>query len=217
MDGMSVPTDQGGLRARKKQRTRAALIDAGLDLFLANGYEATNVDEIAAAVEVSSRTFFRYFASKEDIALAKGAEFDELLLDALTSRPAEEPPLTALRHAMLGMLREAAADSGVQRFLSTQHLINKTPALLAGNLRRAAGTEERLTTEIARRQGVDPDQDMRPRVLVAAVCGALRIGLEATCADPSRELGRMVELVEQAIDLATAGIPQRWGDDPRRW
>ncbi|MFB9568414.1 TetR family transcriptional regulator [Saccharopolyspora hordei] len=214
---MSAPTDQGGLRARKKQRTRAALIDAGLDLFLAHGYEATTIDEIAAAVEVSPRTFFRYFASKEDIALAKGAEFDELMLDALAARPAAEPPLDALRHAVLEMLRAAATDSGVQRFLSTQHLITKTPALLAGNLRRAAGTEERLTAEIAKRQRLDPAEDMRPRVLVGAVCSALRIGLEATCADPSRELDRMVELVAQAIGLATAGIPQRWGEDPHRW
>ncbi|MDA3631031.1 TetR family transcriptional regulator [Saccharopolyspora sp. WRP15-2] len=214
---MNSPNDQGGLRARKKQRTRAALIDAGLDLFLANGYEATTIDEIAAAVEVSSRTFFRYFAGKEDVALAKGVEFDELVLDALAARPADEPPLISLRHALLDVLRESAADSGVQRFLSTQHLINKTPALLAGNLRRAAGTEERLTAEIAKRQGLDLAEDMRPRVLVGAVWGAFRIGLETTCADPSREVGRMVELVEQAIDLATAGIPQRWGGDPRSW
>jgi AcrR family transcriptional regulator len=217
MERMSVPTDQGGLRARKKQRTRAALIDAGLDLFLANGYDTTTIDEIAAEVEVSPRTFFRYFAGKEDVALAKGAEFDELVLDALTARPATEPPLAALRHAVLDMIRESASGEGVRRFLHIQHLINKTPSLLAGNLRRAAGNEERLTVEIAARQGVDPAQDMRPRVLVGMVCGALRIGLETMCADPRRDLARLVGLVEEAIDLATAGIPQHWGDDPHTW
>ncbi|QIZ38323.1 TetR family transcriptional regulator [Saccharopolyspora sp. ASAGF58] len=216
MSGMTVPTDHGGLRARKKQRTRAALIDAGLDLFLAKGYDATTIDEIAAEVEISSRTFFRYFAGKEDVALAKGAEFDGLVLDALAARPADDPPLTALRHAVLGMIRESASDD-VRRFLHVQHLINKTPPLLAGNLRRAAGSEERLTAEIAARQGVDPARDMRPRVLVGMVWGALRIGLEAMCADPRRDLERLVELVEEAIDLATAGIPERWGDDPHTW
>ncbi|MGW5641199.1 TetR family transcriptional regulator [Saccharopolyspora sp. NPDC003752] len=214
---MSAPTDQGGLRARKKQRTRAALIDAGLDLFLTKGYDATTIDEIAAEVEISSRTFFRYFAGKEDVALAKGDEFDELVLEALATRPAAEPPLLALRHAVLAMIHEAAAGDGVRRFLQVQHLINKTPALLAGNLRRAAGSEERLTTEIAARQGVDQAHDMRPRVLVGMVCAGLRIGLETMCADPRRDLERLVELVEEAIDLATAGIPQRWGDDPHTW
>ncbi|PKW17176.1 TetR family transcriptional regulator [Saccharopolyspora spinosa] len=216
MATMTAPTDYGGLRARKKQRTRAALIDAGLDLFLAKGYDATTIDEIAAEVEISSRTFFRYFAGKEDVALAKGAEFDDLVLDALAARPAGEPPLTALRHAVLGMIRESAADD-VRRFLRVQHLINKTPPLLAGNLRRAAGSEERLTAEIAARQGVDPARDIRPRVLVGMVWGALRIGLETMCADPRRDLERLVELVAEAIDLATAGIPERWGDDPHTW
>ncbi|MBB5158101.1 TetR family transcriptional regulator [Saccharopolyspora phatthalungensis] len=214
---MSVPTDHGGLRARKKQRTRAALIDAGLDLFLAKGYDATTIDEIAAEVEISPRTFFRYFAGKEDVALAKGAELDDLVLNALAARPADEPPLVALRAAVLDMIRKSASGDGVRRFLRIQHLINKTPALLAGNLRRAAGNEERLTVEIAARQGVDPARDMRPRVLVGMICAALRIGLETMCADRHRDLSRLVELVEEAIDLATAGIPRRWGDEPHQW
>ncbi|GAA2794959.1 TetR family transcriptional regulator [Saccharopolyspora taberi] len=214
---MSVSTDQGGLRARKKQRTRSGLIEAGVDLFLDKGYDATTIDEIAAQVDISPRTFFRYFAGKEDIALAKGAALDDLVVEALRARPAGEPPLPALRHAVLAMVRESAASEGVGRFLHTQHLINKTPTLLAGNLRRAAETEERLTAEIAHRQGVDPDADLRPRVLVGVVYAALRIGMEAMCADPSREPERMIELIGQAVDLATAGIPETWDTDPRRW
>ncbi|GAA0530537.1 TetR family transcriptional regulator [Saccharopolyspora subtropica] len=214
---MSAPTDQGGLRARKKQRTRSALIDAGLDLFLSQGYDETTIDEIATAVEISPRTFFRYFDGKEDVALAKGTEFDELVCRELAARPADEPPLVALRQAVLDAVRESASREGVPRFLRIQHLISNTPALLAGNLRRAALNEELLTTEIARRQGVDPVRDLRPRVLVGIVYAALRIGLQTTCADGSRELARLLELVEQTIDLATAGVPARWGADPRTW
>ena len=217
MGRMSVPTDQGGLRARKKQRTRSGLIEAGVDLFLDQGYDATTIDEIAAQVDVSPRTFFRYFAGKEDIALAKGAELDELVVETLRDRPAAEPPLTALRAAVLTMVRGSATSEGVTRFLRTQHLINKTPTLLAGNLRRAAETEERLTALVAERQGVDPAADLRPRVLVGVVYAALRIGMEAMCADPSRELERMIELIDQAIDLATAGLPESWGTDARHW
>ncbi|WP_249123936.1 TetR/AcrR family transcriptional regulator [Saccharopolyspora erythraea] len=214
---MSVPAEQVGLRARKKQRTRSALIDAGVDLFLENGYDNTTIDEIAAQVDISPRTCFRYFAGKEDIALAKAAAFDELVVEALRARPAREAPLVALRHAVLSMVRDSATSEGVRRFLRIQHLINKTPALLAGNLRRTTATEERLTGEIAAREGVDPAVDMRPRILVGVVYAALRIGMEAMCADPSRELDRMVELVERAIDLATAGLPESWGPDHRTW
>src|SRR5690348_4474421 len=99
-----------GLRERKKQRTRDALIDAALDLFLTRGYEATTIDQIAAEVEVSPRTFFRYFASKEDVALSLTADEQRMLLAELVSRPESESPFTALCQAMrslLKMLREA--------------------------------------------------------------------------------------------------------------
>src|SRR6476620_8257 len=89
-----------GLRERKKQRTRSALIDTALDLFLSRGYEATTIDEIVAAVDVSQRTFFRYFAGKEDVALSRLAEYDERFVAALAGRPAAETPVAALTAAM---------------------------------------------------------------------------------------------------------------------
>lgn len=210
---------RGGLRERKKQRTRTALVDAAVDLFYDKGYESATIDELAAAVDVSPRTFFRYFAGKEDVILSRGAELDELVVDALAARPADEPPLLALRGAVLDMIREAADDAGVRHFLKVQHLINNTPALLAGNLRRTADTEARLTAEIARRQGVDPDadSDLRPQVLVAVVYSALRVALLVMCGEPRRDPERLLELTTTAIDLATSGLPDQWGPDPATW
>lgn len=220
--GMTTdPADDGagptGLRERKKHRTRTALADAAVDLFYAKGYEAVTIDELAAAVDVSPRTFFRYFAGKEDAVLSRGAELDDLVVDELAARPVDESPLTALRAAVLGMLRAATADAGVGRFLRTQHLINNTPALLAGNLRRTVATEARLTAEIARRHGVDPAADLRPRILVGVVYAALRVALLTMCAEPSRERVRLIDLTETAIDLATSGQPDAWGTDPATW
>src|SRR5258708_9982878 len=92
-----------GRRERKKQATRESLIEAAFGLFTDKGFEATRVEEIADAVDVSSRTFFRYFASKEDVALTFREEQQAAVLEALAARPASEPVVTALRRAVVGI------------------------------------------------------------------------------------------------------------------
>src|SRR5829696_7959116 len=99
-----------GLRERKKQHTRDALVAAAFGLFGRQGFEATTVDEIADAVPVSARTFFRYFGSKDDVILEFVADQYTAVFAAFEARPAGEPVLTALRHATVGVL--AAQEAG---------------------------------------------------------------------------------------------------------
>src|ERR671937_274110 len=86
------------LRARKKAHTRRAIQEAALRLFLDKGYEATTVQEIAAAAGVSHMTFFRYFPTKEDVVLAD--EYDSLIVELMAARPAGEPALETIRHTL---------------------------------------------------------------------------------------------------------------------
>lgn len=166
----------GPRRERKKQQTRDALVDAALRLFEAQGYEHTAVHEITDAVDVSERTFFRYFASKEDLALSFVKDATAALLAALVARPAGEEPLTALRHAFRASFEVLTADGGIARdeptYLSVIKLIDSTPSLLAANLRYANEHSGEIVDVLARREGVDPDTDLRPRIL-AATFGAL--------------------------------------------
>src|SRR3954464_5075388 len=103
--GHSCAAPPSGRRERKKQATREALIDAAFKLFGEKGFEATTVEEIADAVDVSSRTFFRYFASKEDVALSFQEDQNEAGLAMLAARPREEPVVTALRRAVVEIAR----------------------------------------------------------------------------------------------------------------
>src|SRR5215831_18102286 len=101
----AYPAAESQRRERKKRQTRDALLHAGLRLFNAKGYENTAVREITDAVDVSERTFFRYFASKEDLALSVIREGSDALVRELVARPADEPPMTALGNALRLSLR----------------------------------------------------------------------------------------------------------------
>jgi AcrR family transcriptional regulator len=93
--------EAGDLRSRKKERTRAAINDAALELFIEKGFEATTVDEIAERAEVSKATFFRYFATKAEVIFAVDAPHHDALFAAIVGRPAVEDDLTAVRRALV--------------------------------------------------------------------------------------------------------------------
>ncbi|MFJ4831293.1 TetR family transcriptional regulator [Streptomyces sp. NPDC088747] len=168
-----------GLRELKKQRTQDALLRTALELFIAQGYERTTVDEIADAVEVSQRTFFRYFAGKEDVALLTQRIAESHFLAAVRQRPPHEAPLEVLRRSVLeswdtiGEAIEAVIP--IELHMRTFQLIESTPSLLAVHLRRSAELEEEIARLIAEREGLDVDADPRPRVAVAVFGGVMRV------------------------------------------
>jgi AcrR family transcriptional regulator len=145
-----------------------------MELFAAQGYEHTAVHEITEAVDVSERTFFRYFASKEDLVLSFIRDRMTTFAEALAARPAQEEPLTAARNAFHDSFRQGAAGqaAGVPSYASVIRLVEDSPALLAAQLRYTHEHEDEFIRVLAQREGVDPATDRRPRVL-AAVIGAL--------------------------------------------
>jgi AcrR family transcriptional regulator len=174
MEPDEAGTAQAPRRERKKRQTRDALVRAALELFDAKGYDQTAVREITDAVDVSERTFFRYFASKEDLAVSFAKDATDLLLAALAARPADEDPLTAMRNSFRESLRQVAggSGSGASTYLLVTKLIDSTPSLLAAYLRYMKGRDDDLVRVLAEREGVDPATDLRPRI-VAAVFGGL--------------------------------------------
>lgn len=210
---MTVPA-ASGLRERKKQRTRDALIRVALELFTTQGYEGTTVDEIADTVEVSQRTFFRYFASKEDVAFAVQQMVEEQFIRALTERPPEEGPFDAMRNAVLSAwdtIGEAIAEVvPVELYLRSFQVIESTPALLAVHLRRSTEMEESISRIIAGREGLDVDEDPRPRIAVAAFSGVMRVTgqLWGRGQDPTLEAIRA--LTERYLDHLGPALAPHW-------
>ncbi|NJC72837.1 TetR family transcriptional regulator [Planosporangium thailandense] len=158
-----------GLRERKKQKTRWAIQEHALRLFAEQGYEATTVEQIAAAAEVSPSTFFRYFPTKEDVVVQD--EYDPMLISALESAPAELAPVPAVRHAIhTAFAQLGPADTA--KVLERGRLSMSVPALRARVVENLTGTIDVLAGPLARRSGREPD-DFAVRALAGACLGAL--------------------------------------------
>ncbi|WP_275464831.1 TetR family transcriptional regulator [Streptomyces noursei] len=214
---MADPTPQTpptGLRERKKQRTRDALIRAALELFTERGYEATTIDEIAEAVDVSQRTFFRYFANKQDVVFAVQDMVEARFLQELHARPADEPPLSALRGAVLTAWDDIgdaiASVIPVDLHMRAFRMIESTPALVAAHLRRSTELEEQIAQLIARREGLDVDVDPRPRVLVAAFSGVMRVAGKVWGEGHDCSVAGIRELTRSYLDHMGPAIETDW-------
>ncbi|MFG2137557.1 TetR/AcrR family transcriptional regulator [Streptomyces sp. NPDC048650] len=207
-------TSPGGLRERKKQRTRDALIRAALELFTEQGYEATTIDEIAEAVDVSQRTYFRYFANKEEVVFAVQEMVEARFLEELRGRPATEAPLTALRRAVMTAWDEigSAIESvvPVELHMRSYRMIESTPALIAAHLRRSSDLEEQIARLIAGREGLDADADPRPRVVVATFCGVMRVAGKIWGEGQDCSVASIRELTQSYLDHIGPAIGDDW-------
>ncbi|MER7488117.1 TetR family transcriptional regulator [Streptomyces sp. NPDC126497] len=207
-----------GLRQLKKRRTRDALVRAALELFAARGYEGTTVDDIAAAVDVSQRTFFRYFASKEEVAFFVPRLAESHVVEAARRRPPGEAPLEVLRRALLDSWD--GISEAVERFvpldlhMRVYRVIESTPALLAAHLRRATELEEELARIIAEREGLDVEADPRPRVLVAAFGGVIRVAERRWSAGDDLGAAAMRDLMTTCLDQVGPALAENWRTDP---
>ncbi|WP_067454937.1 TetR family transcriptional regulator [Actinomadura macra] len=201
-------TPPPGRRERKKQRTREALVDAAFTLFAEKGFDATTVEEIADAVDVSSRTFFRYFASKEDVALTFQEEQTRAVMAALADRPAHEPIMTALRHTVVeiaGACERGELGFKPERFQCLLSMMADSPTLMAGSLEHAQRKQLLLTQIIAERMGLDPASDLHPHVVAAAATCGFQAAADATRRHEAA-FGSLAEAVDQAFAILERGL-----------
>ena len=200
-------------RERKKRQTRDALVQAALGLFIAKGYEQTAIHEITDAVDVSERTFFRYFANKEDLALSFAKDHTDALMRELTARPPAEPPLVALRNAVhaatRGRIEEGGELTGDSVYLSIMKLIEGTPSLLAAHLRYMHERDDEIARLLAEREDVDPVDDVRPRC-VAAVFSGLFISANREWRYAGGTVEAMLATFDACVDQVAGALAGHW-------
>ncbi|MFG3495171.1 TetR/AcrR family transcriptional regulator [Streptomyces sp. NPDC047928] len=189
-----------GLRGRKKLKTRVAIRRATYRLVEEQGYEATTIEQIAQAAEVSPSTVVRYFPTKEDIVLTD--EYDALMESALRARPPGEEPLESLRIVVTEAVRGLLATEP-EELAQRARLVAEVPAVRARMTETMSETSVLLARVLADRTGRAQD-DLAVRVFTAAVTGAMR---EVTLYWAER--GRrddVVALMNTALDTLRGGL-----------
>ena len=161
----------GGRRERKKHATSVALQEAALRLFRDQGFAATTVEEISEAADVSTRTFFRHFHSKEAVLFSDDADRHERWVEVLRARPADEPILRTLREAS----REMAPDYGDDIVALRWELGAREGRITSHLMRTATEWEHLVATEVAARLQLASSYDVPARMTAAVASAAWRI------------------------------------------
>jgi AcrR family transcriptional regulator len=190
-----------GLRERKKQATRAALIEAARRLGAERDAKNVRLEDIAVAAGVAPRTVGNYFASKDEIILAIGAERAEKISEALLARPAGESLWEALGNVLLAEFTEA---KGVTR--ANVAAARATLEQSVAQLQMQRSIEPKLAAAIAERTGTDAERDLYPRLVAGAVVAVNRITIDywRESADPSLSLP---DLLHQTLWQLAEGLP----------
>lgn len=204
-----VSNDSPSLRESKKLRTRAVLIDAAMDLCLKQGYQQTTVEQIAASADVSTRTFSRYFPTKDAVFLTLLDEYVHQVADELEAVDADVGPLEAMRQAHTGVLTRVATRRAGR--LTTDRIVLMLRVINASEALKQAALEfrhDRTQIVLAKRMGVDVD-DPRARLVhvvfsatIVDACGDLVSDTDGIRLGPLIMVDRLNEALAQVAWMA---------------
>lgn len=200
----TTPRAELSLRERKKRRTRQALIDTALERFTDRGFDGTTLDELCAEVEISKRTFFRYFTSKEDVAMAPTQDlWTAFLTDLETRKPDSGLLLELLQDALLAALASMPAGGWARRVELCCRLTDATPSMNAHGLQFCDRSTRAAITILRERFGFDA-HDLRARLALDLLVAAFHCALREWTLRPGHPSSD--DLVERVRD-AFAAVP----------
>jgi AcrR family transcriptional regulator len=192
----------GGLRERKKAKTREAIVEAAIDLFERHGYEATTVEDIAAAADVSPRTFFRYFESKLDVVFAPKTDDAHDVEALVAARPADERPIEAFRQVLRTELAAALCEDELRA--RQFRVVMRTPALRSFAHEHFNEHRDEFAKVFATRLGLTADS-LAPQVMATAVSGVMWTVIDRWV-DEDAPPQRLADLLDEAFDLLATGL-----------
>ena len=193
-----------GLRERKKAATRGALTSAALRLAVERGVDNVTAEDIAEAAGVSARTFFNYFATKEEAFVADDLERGRRFVASVAAAPADAPVWDLLRTAAVSTLATSTLPSRDQAL--KEKLVRTSATVVAEVLASFVRLEQELVVELARRTA--PSSPLHARLLSAAVVAAVRAATETWLVSNSDSTAAYVDLLDEAFAALAPAFPR---------
>lgn len=196
-----TPADKGrppaeGLRERKRRETAKRIKEAGIRLFIERGYDATTIDDIAAAANISRRTFFYYYKTKDDILLTMQNATGEILAMQLAEEPATKKPLRAVRDAAIRVAKPVPADE----LLKLDRLMRSSEAVQARKAASYVRHEQTLFAAL-HQKWPEPERETALRMIAMLSIGALRLSLDTfEREDGARPLGEILAATFDSLE-----------------
>lgn len=207
MPDTTSPADeqpQPGLRERKKALTYRTIADSAFSLTSERGLDNVTIDQIADRAFVSPRTVSNYFTSKEAAVVAADNNTPVELLDGLSDRPADEPPLESLRIVLTGAIR-AWTKQQLQSVKAKEAMVAQHPALLPHRMAQWDELENEIREQIAQRTGADPETEALPRLIAGAATAAVKTAIRVWD-NTGGDADAIADLVDQAFIDLEAGL-----------
>lgn len=200
-----------GRRDRKKQDTRNALRCAALRLCLVHGYDNVTVEAITEAADVSVRTFFNYFGSKEDAVLGMDEGGAARVALAIAARPADEPPVAVLRAVFMELADDLA--DGLALRQERAEVVRANPQLWSRMIASFGKFEAGVAAAVAQRTGLDVERSVYPSVVAAAAAGAMRVALHP-CHPAEVDAEGVRRRLGEAFDILAHGMARTGAETP---
>jgi AcrR family transcriptional regulator len=191
-----------GLRERKKRATRQTLHGEALRLVAERGFDEVTIEDIAAAADVSPRTFFNYFGSKEDVIVNPDPDRVERLRTSLAQHAADDPPLAVVEEALIAQLGEVTDRR--EEWLLRLRLVREIPALTPRHLAAFDAMEQVLVEDVGRRTGRESGTDLYPVLVGSTAMAVMRASISRWGAGDGQT--SLAELVREGFAALRAGL-----------
>lgn len=191
-------------RDRRRTKLAAEIERVALSLFLKRGIGAVTIDEVADAAAISRRTFFRYFASKEDLLLGDRQRYDESLARAVAKEQPNRSAVRMLRDILIEMSLEVEAEEDTARL--RLELFRKYPQEMSGAFEQQRAWNSTFKAMVTERMGLEDSRDIRPALIVGVMMSAANVALHNWFVKGAKQ--PLHELVEAALDQTITGLAE---------